>query len=168
MERLERDQLMRPDVELGIFRTHPPEKERAASAEKQLKEMNVPIHRRLVTNMLRVEVKNVSWGNDAKGKPIDKLATEVLLDNTVIYRSPSQEHAKAVAHTLDVELDNDLQLYDITRRGDTVLVRGVPLFTITPDDLVLPNSLPTTDATAAAGYKQLRNVLFREMIANAG
>ena len=167
MERLKRDQKLRPDVELGIFRTHPPEQERADNAEKQIKAMGLPIHRRLVTTILHVEVRNVSWGNDAKGQPIDKLATEVLLDNKIVYRSPSQDRAKEVAKVLDQALDTDVQLYDVTRRGNTVLIRGIPLLTVTPDDLVLPNSLPTTEATAQASFKQLRNVLFQEMIANA-
>jgi predicted Zn-dependent protease len=167
MQRLARDQKMRPDMDLGIFRTHPPEKERVVNAEAELKALGVPIHPRAVTTMLRVETRNVSWGKDAQGQPIDKLASEVLLDGAVLYRTPSQERAKTAAKTLDRLLDEDIQLYDVSQRGDTILMRGEPVFTITTDDLVLPNSLATPEAVATAGYKQLRNILFREMIANA-
>lgn len=168
MQRLSRDQRMRPDMDLGIFRTHPPEKERVANAETELKLLGVPIHPRSVTNMLRVRVQNVSWGKDAAGQPIDKLASEVLLDDKVIYRTPSQDRAKEVAKILDHLLDEDIQLYDVTRRGASILIRGATVYTVTADDLALPKSLSTPEATAEAGYKELRNVLFREMIANAG
>ena len=54
MERLARDQRNRPEVDLGIFRTHPPEKQRVASLKSKLDLAAIPINRRQTTNQLRL------------------------------------------------------------------------------------------------------------------
>jgi predicted Zn-dependent protease len=158
MERLARDQKLRPDVELGIFRTHPPEQERVDAIMAQLKEMNVPINRRSVTNMLKVEVRAVTLKGNVQ-------ASEVLLDKKVLYVTPSAERAKTAAGTLDRLLDQDIQLYDVTRRENTILVRGEPVFIISALDTDLPGS-PPPDVTADTVYKNLRFALYREGIEN--
>jgi predicted Zn-dependent protease len=158
MERLARDQKLRPDVELGIFRTHPPEPERVDAILAQLKEMNVPINRRSVTNMLKVEVRTVALKGNVQ-------ASEVLLDKRVLYRTPSADRAKASASILDRLLNEDIQLYDVTRRGTTILIRGEPVFTVSAQDTDLPGS-PSPDAVADAIFKNLRFTLYRDDIEN--
>ena len=154
MERLERDQRLRPDIELGIYRTHPPEKERVANIMTQLNEMNVVVNRRAVTNILRVEVRQVAVNKDVN-------AYEVLIDKKSLYRTPSQDRAKATADKLNIVLDGDIQIYDIRRRGNDVLVRGEPVVTILPQDTDLPGS-PAPEQVADAFVKGLRFALFRQ------
>lgn len=155
MERLARDQQMRPEVELGIFRTHPPEKERVDNILIELKEMNVPINRRAVTNILKVEVREVAVGG-AK-------ASEVLLDKQVLYRTPSPDRAKEAAGKLDAALNKGAQVYDVTRKGNSVLVMGEPIFTITDQDAALPLS-PKPDVLVDTGYKNLRFAIYRQSV----
>lgn len=102
MERLARDQRMRPDVELGIFRTHPPEQERVSALTNQLKDLNVTVKRRAVTKMLQVEVRTVAVSPTIQ-------ASEVLLDKKVIYRTPSADRAKDTADRLNKLLDSTLR-----------------------------------------------------------
>jgi beta-barrel assembly-enhancing protease len=159
MERLERSQRMRPEVELGIFRTHPPEKERVDAITAQIKGMGVTINRRAVTNMLKVEVRQVMVG--ASGIP----ASEVLLDRNVIYRTPSADRAKEVADRLNKALDQTPQIYDVTRKGTTVLLRGETIFSVGAQDTDLPGS-PTAETLADTGYKNLRLALYKQSIEN--
>ena len=146
MERLERDQRMRPDIDQGIFRTHPPEKQRAEAITKQLTAMNVPIQRRAVTNMLKVAVKTVPIGND-------KTASEVTLDNRPLFRTASRDRADESAKTLDGLLNDDIQLYDVTRKGASVLVRGEIVWTAQPDDAVLTLGMPAAPASGTPANK---------------
>jgi predicted Zn-dependent protease len=158
MERLERNRRMRPEVELGIFRTHPPEKERAEALVKQITAMGLPINRRAVTGMLKVEVRQVVVGN---GIP----ASEVLLDRNVIYRTPSADRAKEAADRLNKALDRTPQIYDVTKKGSTVLLRGETIFSVGPQDTDLPGS-PSAETLADTGYKNLRLALYKQSIEN--
>ncbi|HVK01839.1 MAG TPA: M48 family metalloprotease [Armatimonadaceae bacterium] len=172
MERLGRDQKTRPDIEMGIFRTHPPEKERADAMVAQIKEMGLPINRREVTNALRVQVRSVSATKEAAA-PATPPATaavgsvsEVLLEGKVIYRTSSQDRAKQAAAALDKVLDSDLQIYDISRRGATLLARGEPILTIeTEEASLLASSSPSVAAENA--YKALRSALYRHLLNGA-
>lgn len=182
MERLEHDQRMRPDVDQGIFRTHPPEKQRAAAITKQIMDLKLPIHRRDVTTMLKVVVRTVAIGND-------KTASEVCLDNRPLFRTVSRERADESAKTLDRLLNDDVQLYDVTRKGTKVLVRGETIWdaqteaapldtpTVSPAPAsAAPAAVPPTAPAAALAslvtpekaaenaYKALRVALFRQFL----
>ncbi|MBC7809131.1 MAG: M48 family metalloprotease, partial [Akkermansiaceae bacterium] len=122
MERLGRDQKQRPDVELGIFRTHPPEKERSGLIEAQIVAMGLPVNRREVTNTLRVQVRSVSAIKEGEAQPIAG-TSEVLLDGKLLYRTPSADRAKEVAASINELLDKNLQIYDLTRRGASVYAK---------------------------------------------
>ncbi|MDX1932224.1 MAG: M48 family metalloprotease [Capsulimonadales bacterium] len=156
MERLSRDQRLRPDIELGIFRTHPPENERADALTAQIKEQNLPINRRAVTKMLRVEVRTVALNKDVQ-------ATEVLLDKQIVYRTPSEARAREAADRLNRLLDHNIQLFDVTRKGVSVLVRGEAIFTVGAADTDLPGS-PSAEKLAETGYKNLRLALYRQSV----
>lgn len=157
MERLARDQQLKPDVELGIFRTHPPEHERAEALEKQIVAFGLPLNRRAVTTMLRVEVRKVLVGTVT--------ASEVLLDKKVVYRTPSEERAQEAARRLDTALNDDIQLFDVTRQGNQIRVKNKPVITIEPGDTDLPSS-PGVEVLTDTGYKNLRLALYRQSIEN--
>jgi predicted Zn-dependent protease len=169
MERLGRDQRMRPDMELGIFRTHPPEKERAEAITGQIREMGIPIRRREVTNSLKVQTRAITVKETASATATDapKQGSEVVLDGTVLFRTPDANKAKKAAETLDRLLDQDIQLYDVTKRGSDILVRGETVVSISPEDLTLPGSYPSVQVAADACYKNLRNMLYKEFLINA-
>jgi hypothetical protein len=134
--------------------------------------MGLPINRREVTNALRVQVRSVSATKEAAA-PATPPATaavgsvsEVLLEGKVIYRTSSQDRAKQAAAALDKVLDSDLQIYDISRRGATLLARGEPILTIeTEEASLLASSSPSVAAENA--YKALRSALYRHLLNGA-
>lgn len=147
MERLARDQRSRPDVELGIFRTHPPEKVRAESMIAQITQLGLPLNRRATADILKVTTRT------------DGPATEVLLDGKVFLRTAKPERAKEVASALDSALNQDLQVYDIRKQGASIQVRGQHLITLeTSDGSVVPEKL------AEDACKLLRLSLYRYVL----
>lgn len=59
MERLAVDEARKPNIEYGIFRTHPYSYSRAGEIIAELKKRNIPVNRRLVTNYMHVEARPV-------------------------------------------------------------------------------------------------------------
>lgn len=172
MERLGRDQQQRPDVELGIFRTHPPEKERSTLIQSQIVAMGLPVNRREVTNSLRVQVRTVSAKKETDppaagtpdATPADQSLSEVLLDSKVIYRTTSAERAKQTADSLNKLLDQDLQIYDLTRRGATIYARGASVLSVHDEDITAYSTAITPETAADNAYKTLRNALYRHLL----
>jgi beta-barrel assembly-enhancing protease len=156
MERLERDRKLRPDIDLGIFRTHPPEKERASNMIKQISGLGLPINRRDTTQMLKVSVRESATGPTLGSTD----TTEVLVDGKPFFRTPSAERARSVASTLDKALNRPLQLYDISRRGVSVFVRGQNILTVEATDA--PGNSP--EAQAEVAVKTLRSALYRYIL----
>lgn len=59
MERYARDEIRKPQLNYGIFATHPPSTERARWIVDEIERRKIPINRRLVTTYMKVEVKPV-------------------------------------------------------------------------------------------------------------
>ena len=128
MERLARDQRNRPEVDLGIFRTHPPEKQRVASLKSKLDLASIPINRRQTTNQLRLSVL------PAKNQSV---IFELQLDGRVVLTSTDKAYLTQVASVLDKALDVPTELFDVTKSASSVLIRGNIMFTIRSSDLKL-------------------------------
>ena len=164
MERLGRDQKQRPDVEMGIFRTHPPEKERSGRIEAQITEMGLPVKRRDVTNTLRVSVRPVTpKAGDTAATPV----SEVLLDGKLLYSTPSADRAQTVAETVNKLLDQNLQIYDLTRQGANIYARGKTVISVRTDDMPAYGATtptPTPETVADSAFKTLRNALYRHLL----
>jgi predicted Zn-dependent protease len=158
MERLERDRKLRPDIDLGIFRTHPPERERAANMTRQLTDLGLPINRRETTRILKVTVRD-GGAAPSVGTP----AQEVLIDGKLFFKTLSSVRAREVAKVLDAALNRPLQLYDITRKGASVLVRGQTIVTVEASDA--PGTPP--DAQAEAASRALKSALYRYILEGA-
>ena len=151
MERLERDQRSRPDIELGIFRTHPPEKVRAEAMIKQISALGLPINRRETSDILKVTTRLVSG------------LTEILVDGKVFLKMTAADRAKQTASALNKAFDQDLQVYDISAKGKAVHVRGQMLITIEPSDSVAALS-QTPEKIAEDACKALRMALYRYVL----
>lgn len=146
MERLSRDQRNRPEVDLGIFRTHPPEKQRVASLIQKLQVAGVPVNRRLTTNQLKVATRTIGQNH------------ELLIDGRLVYASSDSLFVKAVASKLDQALDVPLELYNVTRVQGGVFVNGSLLFNVKQADVKVGVTLESVadkarDAIRAALYR---------------
>lgn len=149
MERLARDQRNRPEVDLGIFRTHPPEKQRVASLKSKLDLAAIPINRRQTTNQLRLSVL------PAKNQSV---IFELQLDGRVVLTSTDKAYLTQVSGVLDKALDVPTELFDVTKSASSVLIRGNIVFTIRSSDLKLGQNPETVadkarDAIRAALFK---------------
>lgn len=149
MERLARDQRNRPEVDLGIFRTHPPEKQRVAALKGKLDAAAITINRRQTTNQLRVTVV------PAKNQTV---IHELQLDTRVVLTSADKPYLVQIASVLDKALDSPTELFDVTRNGSSVLIRGMLLFTVRSSDLKLGQN-PETIADKAK--EAIRAALFK-------
>jgi beta-barrel assembly-enhancing protease len=147
MERLARDQKRRPELELGIYRTHPQEQTRVDSIIKEITEMGLPINRRLTSNILKVSTREK-----------DKIQ-EVLLDTTVLFRANSVDKTKAAIAALNPLLDTEPQVYEVKKRDNTVLLRGEVVFTITADEARLANK--SIEETTTQVFKALQLAIYR-------
>lgn len=149
MERLARDQRNRPEVDLGIFRTHPPEKQRVGSLKSKLDLAAIPINRRQTTNQLRLSVL------PAKNQSV---IFELQLDGRVVLTSTDKAYLTQVSSVLDKALDVPTELFDVTKSASSVLIRGNIVFTIRSSDLKLGQNPETVadkarDAIRAALFK---------------
>lgn len=149
MERLARDQRNRPEVDLGIFRTHPPEKQRVAALKGKLDAAAITINRRQTTNQLRVTVV------PAKNQTV---IHELQVDTRVVLTSADKPYLVQIASVLDKALDSPTELFDVTRNGSSVLIRGMLLFTVRSSDLKLGQN-PETIADKAK--EAIRAALFK-------
>ena len=149
MERLARDQRNRPEVDLGIFRTHPPEKQRVASLKSKLDLAAIPINRRQTTNQLRLSVL------PAKNQSV---IFELQLDGRVVLTSTDKAYLTQVSGVLDKALDVPTELFDVTKSASSVLIRGNIVFTIRSSDLKLGQN-PETVADKARDT--IRAALFK-------
>ncbi|CUU37207.1 MAG: M48 family metalloprotease [Armatimonadetes bacterium] len=159
MERLEAEERKRPQIDWGIFRTHPITRERVAKIRQALTEMGIPIRRREVSPALQV-----------KALPVDAEKPEglyrVVYDQIEIFTpaNDSQQRAQQIAKALNRLLDDGLQLYEVQLAPDKqgVVIRGQELVRITPEDAQLRNKTP--EEVAQAVREAIRRVLWTESV----
>lgn len=159
MERLEAEERKRPQIDWGIYRTHPVTRERVAKIRQALNDMGTPIRRREVSPALQV-----------KALPVDAEKPEglyrVVYDQIEIFTpvSNSQQRAQQIAKALNRLLDDGLQLYEVQLAPDKqgVVIRGQELVRITPEDAQLRNKTP--EEVAQAVREAIRRVLWTDSV----
>ncbi|HEY0867169.1 MAG TPA: M48 family metalloprotease, partial [Fimbriimonas sp.] len=126
MERLALDERNGPQIDWGIYQTHPPGRERANSLKRFLKEAQIPVRRSEVTTTFRTTVKP---GDDGTvqiffgDRPIVKLAGEDAL-----------LRADDAAKRLNAFFDSTPPLYDVSSDSGDLLGRRQVLFRLTKRD----------------------------------
>ena len=131
MLRLAVDERNRTYGDLGIFRTHPPGNERAASAKELLEELKLPIQLSKVDPNLLVSI-TMFKGIGSKPDVAELKWHGVTLCH--IYPDSSQsaeQRAQKVATGFNALIDNSLQPYEVhaSRDGTRVLARSVVVLT---------------------------------------
>jgi predicted Zn-dependent protease len=126
MERLAKDERSAPAIDWGIFRTHPPGRERAESLMKYMKENNVPIQRSAVATSFRATVKHTDAGE------------QILFSNRPILTMGGKDaasRAEQAVKRLNAFFDSMPELYDVSA-GTAGAIKGrtETLLTITDQD----------------------------------
>lgn len=130
MERLAREEQLRPQPDPGAFRDHPRTDERVAYIDAELRRRGIPVVRRVAADYLRLATRTVAEG--------DRPVGEILVNETVILRLPDPTRVAVIAERLDRFFDTDPDPWQVAtlRFGETWEIvggRGV-LMTVTQAD----------------------------------
>jgi len=151
IERLARAQSAQESVDWGIFRTHPPSRERAEALTRFFGEAKIPIRRSLVSTSAR-----------ATSKTNPDNSVEVLFDKRTVFKFGGPDAAnratQAVAK-LNEFFDTVPELFEVTMTSDgSVYGRRDLLFRITDDDVKAANV--TREALSSEALKAMKRSLF--------
>lgn len=165
MERLARDEARRPERQLGIFRTHPPSRERAQAMLDLFKQLNIPVNRRAVARILPVDLREKTVQ--------DRRLSEVYLNSIPVFApadsngKSSAERAQQIRERLDSLLNDGIQMFDIRLSSDkrTVVARNNPIVTIEPEDATLYGK--SIQELAEQVSNAIKRALWNELIQRA-
>lgn len=148
LERLTFDENNKPSIDWGIFRTHPPSRERAEAIIKHLNDDAIPIKRSLVSDAYRTILK--------AGK---QNSVEAWFDGNILFTfagENAQERAERAAKALNDFTDGVPDLFDVTVSSDgTIRGRGRALFKISEEDASFAKtSVAETTKNAVKSLKQ--------------
>lgn len=151
MERLGRQQRQYDRVSMGIFQTHPPSKERAASAITRLDKFGVPVRRSKVSTAYRAVTTQKEKG-----------LIELTFNDRVIltYGGPdAATRAKVDVERLNEFFDTVPALFDATVLNDgTILGYRKPLLKVTSEDAELANL--SVDKLSVKTLKAIKDSLY--------
>ena len=150
MERLARDEKSRPSIDWGIYRTHPPSKERVQSLIGYMNAAHYPIKRSAVTKSFRTQIK-----------PGDEGTVEAWFNGKKIYTFAGPEalgRADDAAKKLDDFFDQVPQMIEVTDSDNAVLYNFHPLLEISTADASAQNM--TVRELAAQTTKTIKGALF--------
>lgn len=160
MERLAREERLKPQVEQGIYRTHPPTPERAQALLEELAALSIPAARRLTDPTLGATLTPAAVNGVA--------VVDVVLFKTRIARYAgidgltADQRARRTADALSLLLDADLKLFEVkvSNDGQRVLARGKALVAYTAQDAAVQGQ--TVPELARASADALRNAIWQD------
>ena len=138
LERLVAREESFPQIEWGIYRTHPPTRERVSLLVEELIGRGIEINRRAVTKSLMASARKAKVGGREAG--------EVAVGKEVVFRPVAPkgkegpfERAKRYAEALNSLLLANLQAYELRKRlspdgTGLIMARGRVLVEILPED----------------------------------
>jgi hypothetical protein len=151
MERLARDERMEPSIDWGIYRTHPPGRERAESLEGFMKAYSVPIRRSQVTSSFKTSIQ-----------PGDNASLNILFGKRKLFSlggSTAIARSDVAVDKLNAFFDTQPQMYEVTVTDDGwIMGRRQGLVKIEPEDAAVANM--GFDAYRAEALKQMRASVF--------
>lgn len=126
MEKLAREQSAE-FIDWGIYRSHPPSRERAAALETYLRQANIPIRRSEVSASFRTTVRKPESG------PVELIFNRRRL--FPIGGNEAEKRAESLAVTLNGFFDEVPSLVDVrSGQNGRIYFRNKLLFQFTPDD----------------------------------
>jgi len=168
LEGLARLESGRPQVEMGVFQTHPASRQRVQAVQAQLEELGIPIERRRVTRSLVAEAGPVTQSGAEIG--------ELRLNGRTVFRPATEldglspaARAERSAELLNPLLLANLDLLEvgmIDEEGQTSFeARGETILTITEADASFHES--TVDDLADDAMRAIRLGFHEERIRRA-
>lgn len=156
MQRFDQEEKRMPEMNLGIFQTHPSSAERVAAAMADLMDAGIPFTPRDVKGGAEATVAETL---DRVSVKIDAvtIAEFALLPNQ---KPSAKERAQQAAQQVNDLLKANLKMHEITVDGDDhnarLLARGVEIAQVTPADAKLENTTPSLCAQKwRDGFKRI-------------
>lgn len=150
MERLARDERNSPRIDYGIFRDHPPSRERANAIVYQLNVRHIPIRRSAVTTSLR-----------ATAKKTDKGAFDIFFGPsklTTIAGKDAEARAQTAVTKLNEMYDSTPELYEVRLDGSDIQFKNRTVLSLNGDDATAVGK-PLNDVSEQT-YRAVRGALF--------
>lgn len=151
MERLAREERLQPKIDWGIYRTHPPTRQRADALLLNMASAGIPVQRSKVATSFRATMK-----------PGDDGTVNILFGNRKIIAisgSDALVRADGMVSRINTFFDTVPEMFEVRPGEDgQVLGRHVPLVTITHEDALAAKS--TVQGVQETTVKSLRAALF--------
>jgi predicted Zn-dependent protease len=159
LQRLQDQENLSPDIELGYLRDHPLTPERVAAAKDELKALGVavdPKSFRLASGAITAKVLPDKTGQQQ--------TVSLFLGDNVVCSLPSsgQTAEQTAAVALNQLLDQNLQMYEVKSDGNTLIARGQVILTFSA-----PTTLPSGangQALAKSAADAIRNALWSQQV----
>jgi hypothetical protein len=139
--------MLGPNVEWGIYRSHPPSPERALAIRRWMAAANIPVRRSEVTTSFAAMVR-----------PGDNATAELWFGSTRIHAfagDAAVERAEAAVPRLNALYDAVPAMFEIVARGSKLVGKGVELFAVDEVDSVKSgNAVETMVANALRALKR--------------
>jgi Zn-dependent protease with chaperone function len=164
MERLAAEERKRPQIDWGIFRTHPITRERVETIKRALQEYGIPIRRREVSPALQVHalMLNKEQPDGLYEVRFEGIQIFVPADHPEL--GSSRARAVQMASLLNGLLDDGVQLYEVQLSADkrAVLLKGREVARITEQDAQLAGK--SVEALAEATREAIRRLLWSDAV----
>jgi len=142
---------MEPSIDWGIYRTHPPGRERAESLESFMKTYSIPIRRSMVTSSFKTTVQ-----------PGEKASLDILFGKRKLFTlggSAAIARSDDAVEKLNAFFDSQPQMFEMTVTDDGwVMGRRQGLLKLEPEDAAAADM--GFDAYRADALKQMRAAIF--------
>ncbi|MBI1757405.1 MAG: M48 family metalloprotease [Fimbriimonas ginsengisoli] len=126
MERMARDERNSPKIDWGIFRTHPPSRERAEALVSAMGLAKIPVQRSAVSTSLRAIAK----AGDKGGAEIWFAGRKVV----GLSGPDAARRAEDALKRLNPMFDATPELYEVLQDGPKLVYRHETLLELTPED----------------------------------
>lgn len=151
MEKLAREQRTLEAIDWGIYRTHPPSRERATSIEKYIRDAKIPLRRSAVSASYRVQSKVDDSGN-----------VKLTFNGRELFSfggADAKSRADSLIPKLNEFFDEVPELYEVTIASPaTILYRKRPLLSLTDADASLARL--SIDELAVSAVRSIKRELY--------
>jgi len=151
-ERLKVERMKRPEINPGIYQTHPEIEERIAAAEKYLESNGLPVGRKYALGNLRTSVEEINTGDFRRA---------LMIDKEPVWRGAADEATRALFERVASDLWKYLELetapFDIRVEGDGINLN--PTFLIKARKIVTKDELQPGTESLSTLREGVMNVL---------
>lgn len=164
MERLAAEERKRPQIDWGIFRTHPITRERIEIIKRALQEYGIPIRRREVSPALQVHAYQLNQEQPDGLYEVRYERISIFTPANHPDLGASRARATRIASLLNELLDDGVQLYEVQLSSDrrAVLLKGREVVRITDEDAQLAGK--SVEALAAETREAIRRLLWSDAV----